>query len=146
MMSLRRSSGAPASPEGGGSSGVPKYNGSAGGVGGITRVVGCSLGTVDPRSRTAVGPGSGGAVDSISTLAVGPGLGSGVGAGSGGCSAARGAPTCGNCTTAGGCSLPGGSAPAVGSAGSGVAGDRCSVHADPSQYRWPPEPSGSGYQ
>ena len=23
---------------------------------------------------------------------------------------------------------------------------RCSVHAEPSQYRWPPEPSGSGYQ
>src|SRR4051794_3690047 len=34
----------------------------------------------------------------------------------------------------------------AGAAGSGEAGARCSVHADPSQYRWPPEPSGSGYQ
>jgi hypothetical protein len=38
-------------------------------------------------------------------------------------------------TTAVGCSLAGGSAAAVGSDGSWAPGDRCSVHADPSQYR-----------
>ena len=132
------------SPEGGGSSGALPNDGSARGVGGITGVVGCPLGTVDPRSMTAVGPGSG------SARRLGRRSGSGVGSGSGVRLGRRCAPTCSPAgrvgTTAVGCSLAGGSAGAVGSAGPGVAGDRCSVHADPSQYRWPPEPSGSGYQ
>src|SRR5262245_61586997 len=133
MMSWRR--GSPAAgppvggspPDGGGANGAPANDGPAGGVVRITEV-GCSLGTAEPRSMTSVG------------------LGSGSGSGSG----ARCAPTCSTVgrsgTTVVGCSLPGGSAGALGSGCAGVAGDRCSVHADPSQYRWPPVPSGSRYQ
>src|SRR6478735_634506 len=137
MMSWRRGSRACGS-EGGGSNGALANDGSADGAGGITGDVDCSLAAAESRSMTAVGSGSG------------SGLGSGVGSGSCSGSGARCAPTRSPAgrrgTTVVGCSLPGGSAGVVGAVGSGVAGDRCSVHADPSQYRWPPEPSGSAYQ
>jgi hypothetical protein len=135
IMSWRRSSRAGGSPEGGGSSGALPNDGSSRGLGGITGVVGCPLDTVDPRSMTAVGPGSGSGGATGSGVDTGSGIGSGSGSGSG----RRCAPTCSPAgrvgTTAVGCSLAGSSAGAVGFAGPGVAGDQCSVHADPSQYR-----------
>src|SRR5262245_54855873 len=133
MMSWRRGSWAAGSPVGGsppdrgGAPGAPANDGSACGDVRITEVV-CSLGTAEPRLITDVGPGSG--------------SGSGSGAR---CAPTRSAADWSG-TTVVGCSLPGGCAGAVGSAGAGTAGDQCSVHTDPSQYRWPPEPSGSRYQ
>src|SRR6476619_4212844 len=148
MMSWRRGSRACGS-EGGGSNGA-LANGSADGVGGLTGGVGCAQGAAESRSMTAVGSGSGSGPGSGSAVGSGVGSGSGVTSGSFSGSGARCAPTRSPAgrrgTTVVGSSLPGDSAGAVGAVGSGVAGDRCSVHADPSQYRWPPEPSGSGYQ